>query len=103
MALVDDDGSARGGKWFVLWNPPRIEETGLRRSSNFEAKNLMVQLIKERHQVIGFTRTRVQAELLYRYVREELTKESPSLAKMVRAYRGGYLPSERRSIEELPL
>jgi len=101
MALVDDDGSARGGKWFVLWNPPRIEETGLRRSSNFEAKNLMVQLIKERHQVIGFTRTRVQAELLYRYVREELTKESPSLAKMVRAYRGGYLPSERRSIEEL--
>ncbi|MGI6558486.1 MAG: DEAD/DEAH box helicase [Limnochordia bacterium] len=101
MALVDDDGSARGGKWFVLWNPPRIEETGLRRSSNSEAKDLMVQLIRGRHQVIGFTRTRMHAELLYRYVREELTKESPSLAKMVRAYRGGYLPSERRNIEEL--
>ena len=101
MALVEDDGSARGGKWFVLWNPPRLEETDQRRSSNSEAKDLMVQLIKGRHQVIGFTKTRVLAELLYRYVREDLTRESPSLAKMVRAYRGGYLPSERRAIEEL--
>ena len=68
MALVDDDGSARGGKWFVLWNPPRIEETGLRRSSNSEAKDLMVQLIRGRHQVIGFTRTRMHAERWYRDV-----------------------------------
>ncbi|MBM3212786.1 DUF1998 domain-containing protein, partial [Candidatus Poribacteria bacterium] len=38
---------------------------------------------------------------IYRYVREDLQRISPSLANSIRAYRGGYLPADRREIERL--
>lgn len=97
--LVDDDGAPKGEKRFVLWNPPQIGETMERKSSNAEAKEIMVRLLKERVQAICFTRARVVAELLYRYIRDDLQRESPSLARAISAYRGGYLPKERREIE----
>lgn len=101
MTLVDNDGSPSGAKKFVLWNPPYLDEAKLgRRSANVEAQRLMCELI-ERHRVqtIAFVRARTTAELLYRYVAEELQRRSGRLRDVVRAYRGGYLPSERREIE----
>jgi len=83
----------------------------------------MTGLIREGIATIAFGRARIVAELLYRYVREELQRESdrpgrgsagrhdpgsdhhlvhppgPRLANAVRAYRGGYLAAERREIE----
>lgn len=97
--LVDQDGSPRGRRHFVFWNPPRIGETMERKSSTGEARELMVRLLCERVKTIAFTRARVVAELLYRSTREELQRRQPSLARAVRAYRGGYLPAERREIE----
>jgi DEAD/DEAH box helicase domain-containing protein len=70
-----------------------------RRSANSEATWLMTRLIGERIPTITFGRARVVAELIYRYVTEELTRTHPSLARKVRPYRGGYLPAERREIE----
>jgi len=101
MLLVDDDGSPRGGKMFILWNPPYLDEAKLaRRSANFEARVLMCDLIERQGvQTIAFVRARTTAELLYRAVQQELQHRSHRLAKVVRAYRGGYLPSERREIE----
>ncbi len=102
MTLVDNDGSPSGAKKFVLWNPPYLDESKLgRRSPNVEAQRLMCDLI-ERHKVqtIAFVRARTTAELLYRYVSEELQQRSQRLRGVVRAYRGGYLPSERRKIEQ---
>ncbi len=98
--LVDNDGSPRGKKYFVLWNPPQIGETVERRGASTEAREIMVRLISERIQTIAFARSRVVAELIYRYAREDLQRVSPSLARAVRAYRGGYLPRERREIEQ---
>lgn len=101
MTLVENDGSPRGAKRFVLWNPPYLDEAKLgRRSANVEAQRLMCELI-ERHRVqtIAFVRARTTAELLYRYVQEELQRRSGRLRDAVRAYRGGYLPGERREIE----
>ena len=97
--LVDDDGSPRGKKYFVLWNPPQIGETVERRSASAEARDLMVRLISAGVQTIAFARARLVAELLYRYTREDLQRVRPSLARSVRAYRSGYLPRERREIE----
>ncbi len=100
MMLVDDDGSPSGPKRFVLWNPPRMEGAGLgRRSSNEEAHALLVALLRRGAQTIAFTRTRIVAELLYRYASESLGRISPALAEVIRAYRAGYLPEERREIE----
>jgi DEAD/DEAH box helicase domain-containing protein len=59
----------------------------------------MTELMKERIPTITFAKARVVTELIFRYVQEQLTRESPSLAKKIRAYRGGYLPEERREIE----
>ncbi|NSW57008.1 MAG: DEAD/DEAH box helicase [Armatimonadetes bacterium] len=101
MRLVDDDGSPRGRKRFVLWNPPYVDAARLsRRSANSEAQWLMCELIERyRVQTIAFVRARTTAEILYRYVQDELEHRSRRLANVVRAYRGGYLPSERREIE----
>lgn len=100
MVLVDNDGAPKGRKWFVLWNPPFIDESKMeRRSANAEAKDIMVELLKERIQTIAFVKARVVAELLYRYVQEDLQRFGPSLANCIKAYRGGYLPEERREIE----
>ncbi|HHV93371.1 MAG TPA: DEAD/DEAH box helicase, partial [Firmicutes bacterium] len=99
MALVDNDGSPKGKKHFVLWNPPLLPDGLQRRSANAEAKDLMVRLLRQRIQTIAFTRARVVAELIYRYVREELSRFGSGLANSIRAYRGGYLPEERRAIE----
>ena len=96
----DQDGSPKGPKSFVLWNPPFLDDTMVeRRSANSDANDLMVELIRRRFPTIAFVRTRNGAELLYRYCQEGLQHVSPSLARMVRAYRGGYLPEERREIE----
>ena len=112
MTLVDNDGSPRGAKQFVMWNPPLLSPFGKggpqggldaagmeRRSSNVEAQELMTELMSSGVQTITFGRARVVAELMYRYVRDALLRRNPSLAEKVRAYRGGYLPEERREIE----
>lgn len=108
MTLIDSDGSPRGPKRFVFWNPPLLgqEQNGLiqqaggeRRSPLWEAVDLMTSLVKNGVQTIAFTRTRLMAELILRSTREYLGAISPRLARSVEAYRGGYLPEERREIE----
>jgi len=100
VTVVDDDGSPRGRKHFVLWNPPFVGQDELgRRSANVEAQELMRELILDGCQTITFARSRVAAELIYKYLREGLQRRHPELARRVRSYRGGYLPNERREIE----
>lgn len=96
----DQDGSPKGPKSFLLWNPPFLDDTMVeRRSANSDARDIMVELMRRRFPAIAFVRTRNGAELLYRYCQEGLLQVSPSMARMIRAYRGGYLPEERREIE----
>ncbi len=99
VELIDRDGSPAGEKYFVLWNPPLLGTFAGRRSPLTEAVSLMSELIKDDVQVIGFSRTRNGAERLLRAVRERLDEVSPRLARSVDAYRGGYLPAERREVE----
>jgi DEAD/DEAH box helicase domain-containing protein len=100
VELVACDGSPKGPKRFALWNPPYIDSAKMeRRSSNEEAHDLLVSLLRNGVQTIAFARTRIVAELLYRYTAETLEKYNPLLADSVRPYRAGYLPEERREIE----
>jgi DEAD/DEAH box helicase domain-containing protein len=99
--VVSGDGSPRGPKLFVLWNPGFLDSHRMeRRSSNVEAHELMVGLMEAGIQTITFTKARVVAELVLRYVRDALARRNPHLVKKVAAYRAGYLPEERRSIEK---
>ena len=71
-----------------------------RRGANVEAHRLLVELVKDRVPTICFSKARITAELIHRYAQEALTREAPELVSKVRAYRGGYLPVERRAIEK---
>ena len=101
VRVVDDDGSPRGEKHFLFWNPPFADETRIeRRSSNGEGCSLFTELIAGGAQALAFTKSRVAAELVYRYASERLEQRSPGLEARIKPYRGGYLPEERRRIEK---
>jgi len=110
MKLVDEDGSPRGPKRFVMWNPPPLEAAargdsdnwrvgGDRRSPLWEGVHLVSALVAEGVQTIAFVRTRLGAELIFKNSRDLLRPVSRRLAESVCAYRGGYLPEQRRQIE----
>jgi len=145
VAEITDDGSPRGERHFVLWNPaaelesdidlrvvptasPTTGQTGdnanrddptreaadgsthesgdgdgqaTRRapapSANRETANLVAELIRRGHRTIAFCRSRKGTELIAAEVRRRLPAD---LAHQVRPYRGGYLTTERREIED---
>lgn len=121
VAVVDDDGAARGPRHFLIYNPPLVNrDLGLRRSALLESVRLAEDLFRHRVQTIVFTRARQSVELLLRYLRRELPLESfPPLNReepegkkplpphrgelegglLIRGYRSGYLPRRRREIE----
>ncbi len=99
--VIDQDGSPRGRKHFVLWNPMPLGRDSLaRHSAADDAVWLMVQAMQHDGQTLTFTRTRQAAELVHRYAQDGLRRERSPLADQLRAYRGGYLPNERREIEQ---
>ena len=99
--VIDEDGSPYGGKDFVLWNPPIIDQAGAtRRSANTEATLLFTELVSSGQRTITFARSRKLTELIYIYARDQLAKESAALAQRIKPYRAGYLPEERRQIEQ---
>lgn len=100
--LIEEDGSPRGRKTYVFWNPPRelvCRRNKTRRSANVEAHELMGRLVGLGVPTITFSKAKVTAELIYRYVSEYLKAAAPNMADRVTPYRGGYLPEERREIE----
>jgi len=99
--IVTNDGSARGKKFFIFWNPPFIDAGKLtRRSTHQETKDLFVFNIANSLQTLCFTVSRQMAELITRWSREELEQKSLRLTTAITAYRAGYLPKERRAIED---
>lgn len=101
FVLVDRDGSPRGRRVTVFWNPPRIRQREWRgrRSANVEAHELMARLVAEDIPTITFSKAKMTAEMIHRYVTERLRQLAPGKAAKVTPYRGGYLPEERREIE----
>lgn len=99
--VIDDDGSPAGARHWVFWNPPVIygRKYRARRSANVEATELMAELVRRGVPSITFSKAKITAELIYRYVSDNLRETSPEKMSKVMPYRGGYLPEERREIE----
>jgi DEAD/DEAH box helicase domain-containing protein len=98
--VVSADGAPRGRKLFAFWNPPFIGESKTnRRSTHQETKDLLTLNITSDLQTLCFTTSRQMAELITRWTKEDLRKRSRRLSDSVTAYRAGYLPQERRDIE----
>ncbi len=99
--IVTDDGAPSGGKDFICWNPPLIDQANsVRRSASSEATRLLTELIQTGTRSLAFARTRNLVELIYVYVRKQLDLISPELADLIKPYRAGYLAEDRRKIEQ---
>ncbi len=99
--VVDNDGSPHGGKDFVFWNPPIIDEAkSVRRSANSEVTNIFTELVIRGIRTLTFARTRRLTELIYVYSKRRLAEVSPRQSEQIKPYRAGYLPQERRQIEQ---
>lgn len=99
--VIDQDGAPQGERTFVLWNPPLVDQVnGIRRSANTEASNLFTALVQNSIRNLTFARTRRIAELILRYAQESFQNASPELVPRIAAYRAGYMPEERRALEQ---
>ncbi len=97
--LVDRNGAPSGERHVLLVDPPVMEPaSGARGSSVTLAQRWALPFLRAGRQTIVFGRSRVAVELLLTGLRESL-RESFGPRSRVRGYRGGYLPTERRSIE----
>lgn len=114
VELIDQDGSARGPRQFLLYNPPVVDEAlGLRKSSMLESVRLARDLHAHDVQSVVFARSRRSVELMLTHLQAAFgmpagssggtdpsrTSAQPNVSS-IRGYRSGYLPSERRLIEQ---
>jgi len=81
-----------------IWLP---SHTARRASTHFEAARVLYHLIKQNFKTICFCKTRTACELVLQYTQEllERSAECSHLSELVKTYRGGYNPEERRAIE----
>jgi DEAD/DEAH box helicase domain-containing protein len=72
----------------------------MRRSANSEAAMLFSELIRNDIRTLAFSRTRRLTELVASYSKKRLAELSPSHVNRIKAYRAGFLPQQRRLIEQ---
>ena len=121
---ITEDGSPAGAHELVLWQgaimadesevdissflaaldaPPgtaTLKVPIVRRSAGVEAANLAAAFVEEGARLLAFVRSRAGAEAVAAQVRDRLSARGSANAGRVGAYRGGYLPEERRALEE---
>ena len=105
VVAVTDDASPRGQVALALWEPPFVSHGGengapVRRSVTAELADLLTDLVVDRVRTLAFVRSRKGAEAVALGARRLLAEVDPVLADQVAAYRGGYLPEERRALEQ---
>lgn len=114
VTLIDRDGSSRGERHFLIFNPPIVDEfIGLRKSAFEESVRLAGDLLDNEIQGVMFARTRRSVEILLKRLTEStqldrytgtqggepIVNRQSKIENPIRGYRSGYLPSQRREIE----
>ena len=120
VVAVTRDASPAGRKTFALWQPPELpgaeapwtrepleadpwaiegDPDRPRRSATAEIAELLADLTVAGARSLAFTRSRRAAESVAIVTQEHLAAVDRGLASQVAAYRGGYLPEERRELE----
>lgn len=101
VALVDDDGSPQAERGFAFWQRPLLDATtGARASANIETAELLSRFVAAGHPTLAFTRSRRSAELVAGHARRLVADRAPHAVPRIAAYRAGYLPEERRALEQ---
>ena len=124
VVAITEDGSPAGEHELVLWQGGIVADASevdisdflaaidaplgaatlkvpiVRRSAGVEAATLAAAFVEEGARLLAFVRSRAGAEAVAAQVRDRLSSRGSALAGSVGAYRGGYLPEERRALEE---
>jgi DEAD/DEAH box helicase domain-containing protein len=95
--LISEDGSPKGKKHFVFYNP-YYDGVG-KTTTHVESQSLFQLFILNNLQTLCFTTSRKMAELIARRSKKEIGEIDDSLVNKISAYRAGYLAEDRRKIE----
>jgi len=100
VQLIEHSGAPTAAKTFILYNPPIVNrELGIRQSALTPTRKLAGELIDNDIQTIIFTTSRLNVEVLTKYLKDQFARGKPIDDQFVSGYRGGYLPHLRRDIE----
>ncbi len=96
---ITESGAPQGAKHLLLWNPPVINpDLGIRASARSQTTRIAKLAVKQGLKSIVFAQSRLMVEVLTKYLKDAFDRD-PRYPARVAAYRGGYLPTERRAME----
>ncbi len=99
VTCIDRSGAPTGEKHVLLWNPPVVNpDLGLRASARSQTTRIARMAIKAGLKTLVFAQSRTMVEVLTKYLKDVFDHD-PRKPARIRAYRGGYLPTERREAE----
>jgi len=99
VTTITDSGAPAGEKHLLLWNPPVVNaDLGIRASARSQTTRIARLAVRSRLKTIIFARSRLMVEVLTKYLKDVFDGD-PRKQPRVAAYRGGYLPTERRRTE----
>jgi DEAD/DEAH box helicase domain-containing protein len=99
VEVLDGNGAPSAEKFVVFYNPPVVNRfLGIRRSYINETWRIARGFIQRGLQTIVFANSRLHTEVLLTYLKQD-NPQPPGAPEIVKGYRGGYLPLERREIE----
>ncbi|WP_440222822.1 DEAD/DEAH box helicase [Dokdonella sp. MW10] len=97
---ITESGAPTGDKHVLLWNPPIVNpDLGLRASARSQSKRIARSAVRAGLKTLVFAQSRTMVEVLTKYLKDVFDHD-PRKPPRVRAYRGGYLPTERRDAEK---
>lgn len=100
VEAVLESGAPQGERHLMLWNPPVINpDLGIRASARSQTTRIARMAATLGLKAIVFARSRLMVEVITKYLKDVFDHD-PRRAPRVLAYRGGYLPSERRRGEQ---
>ena len=97
---ITESGAPAGDKHVLLWNPPVVNpDLGLRASARSQTKRIARAAVRAKLKTLLFAQSRTMVEVLTKYLKDVFDHD-PRNPPRERAYRGGYLPTERRDAEK---
>ncbi len=99
VTVIDTSSAPRGRRHVLVYDPPVVNaELGIRASYLKSAVRLTADLLEARVPTIVFGQSRNTVEIILKYLRDRFD-EQPEIRDAIVAYRGGYLPDQRRRVE----
>ncbi|HLU76341.1 MAG TPA: DEAD/DEAH box helicase [Burkholderiales bacterium] len=99
VTLIDRSGAPQGERHLLLWNPPVLNpDLGLRASARSQSTRIARLALRMKLKTIVFANSRLEVEVLTKYLKDVYDRD-PRKPPRITAYRGGYLPTERRDKE----